>query len=165
MTELKKIRPEAVPRALDRIERYRLLNQPRVAESICHDVLAVEPGNQQALVGLVLALTDQFELEAKIGANAALDFVPRLAGDYAQAYYAGIVWERHAKSRLNRGYPGATFDAYDEMQRALALFATAHELSPDDDDDAILHWNACTRVIDSNELGPRPREEASVQSE
>lgn len=165
MTELKKIRAEAVPRALERIERYRLLNQPRVAESICHDVLAVDTDNQQALVGLVLALTDQFELEAKTGVNAALEYVPRLSGDYAQAYYAGIVWERHAKARLNRGYPGAQFDAFDELQRALGLFDKAHELSPADDDDAILHRNACLRVIDRNQLGPRPQEEASVQSE
>lgn len=165
MTELKKIRAEAVPRALERIERYRLLNQPRVAESICHDILAVDESNQQALVGLVLALTDQFELEAKIGVNAALEYVPRLQGDYAQAYYTGIIWERHAKSRLNRGYPGAQFDAFDELQRALEFFDKAHELSPDGDDDAVLHWNACTRVIDSNKLEARPREEAAVQSE
>jgi hypothetical protein len=165
MTELRKIRSEAVPGALARMEHYRLLNQPRVAESICHDVLAVDPDNQQALIGLVLALTDQFELEARIGVNAALEFVPRLTGAYAQAYYAGIIWERHAKSRLNRGYPGAGFDAYDEMQRALQLFDEAHELSPQDNDDAILHANACIRVVDSNKLAERPRDEASVQSE
>lgn len=165
MSELKKIRPEAVPHALERIERYRLLNQPRVAESICHDVLAIDANNQQALIGLLLALTDQFGPEAKVGVTAALEFVPRLHGEYAQTYYAGIVWERHAKSRLNRSYPGSGFDAYDELTRALALFDKAHELSPADDDDAILHWNACARVIDSNKLEPRPHEGASVQSE
>lgn len=113
----------------------------------------------------MLALTDQFGPEAKVGVTAALEFVPRLEGEYAQTYYAGIVWERHAKSRLNRSYPGSGFDAYDELARALALFDKAHELSPADDDDAILHWNACARVIDSNKLEQRPYEGASVQSE
>ncbi len=165
MTELKKIHPEAVPHALERVERYRLLNQPRVAESICLDILAVDENNQQALIALLLALTDQFGLEAKIGVNAALKYVQRLEGEYAQAYYAGIVWERHAKSRLNRSYPGSGFDAFDELSRALALFDKAHELSPPEDDDAILHWNACARVIDVNKLEARPDEEPSVQSE
>ena len=165
MPELKRIRPEAVARALERVERYRLLNQPRVAESICHDILAVSENNQRALIGLLLALTDQFGPEAKIGVNAALEYVPRLDSEYAQAYYAGIVWERHAKSRLNRSYPGSGFDAFDELSRALELFDRAHDLSPEDDDDAILHWNACTRVIDSNKLEARPHEEAAVQSE
>ena len=30
--------------------RYRLLNDPEQAESICLDILEVEPGNQEALV-------------------------------------------------------------------------------------------------------------------
>jgi hypothetical protein len=165
MTELKKIHREAIPRALERVGRYRLLNQPRVAESICHDILAIEDDNQEALIGLLLALTDQFGPEAKIGVNAVMEYVPRLAGEYAKAYYAGIVWERHAKSRLARSYPGSGFDAYDELRRALELFEKAHALSTDDDDDAILHWNACGRAIDGSKLEARPHEEASVQSE
>ena len=165
MPELRKIRPEAIPHALERIERYRLLNQPRVAESIAHDILAVDAGNQEALVGLLLALTDQFDLEASAGVNAALEIVPRLDGEYAQAYYAGIAWERHAKSRLNRAYPGAGFDAHDELQRALELFDRANELSPQDNDDAALHWNACVRIIEGHKLEPRPQEAAAVLSE
>ena len=165
MTELQRIRPEAVPRALERVERYRLLNQPRVAESICHDILAIDENNQQALVGLLLALTDQFDLEAKIGVNTALECVPRLEGEYARTYYAGIIWERHAKSRISRAYPGSQFDAFEEMERALGLFDRAHELSPADDDDAILHRNACVRAIEASKLEPRPRDDAAVQSE
>ena len=60
MFELKHIGPEAIPAALDKAERYRLLNQPDAAESICEDVLAVDPDNQPALITLLLALTDQF---------------------------------------------------------------------------------------------------------
>ena len=61
MFELKTLAAEAIPRSLEKAERYRLLNEPAEAESICCDILAVEPDNQQAIVTLLLALTDQFE--------------------------------------------------------------------------------------------------------
>ena len=61
MFELKPLSEKAVPRALERAERYRLLNEPAEAESICQDVLRIEPENQQALISLLPALTDQFE--------------------------------------------------------------------------------------------------------
>lgn len=162
MTELKRIHREAVPHALERVERYRLLNQPRVAESICHDILAVDDENQQALVGLVLSITDQFGMESTDGAAAAMELVKRLEGEYAQAYYGGIVWERNAKSRLNRSYPGSGFDAFEELSQAMELFDRADKLSPPEDDDAKLHWNSCARVIANHNLEPRPRDESPV---
>src|ERR1700722_16262182 len=60
MNDFKPISPDAVPLALEKAERYRLLNEPAQAESICLDVLAVDPDNQRALVMLLLALSDQF---------------------------------------------------------------------------------------------------------
>ena len=60
MFELKRLSRDAIPAALERAERYRLLNEPIDAESICEDVLAVEPDNQDAQVMLLLSLTDQF---------------------------------------------------------------------------------------------------------
>ena len=54
MYELKRLTKEAVPRALEKAERYRLLNEPTEAESICQDILRVEPDNQPALVVLLL---------------------------------------------------------------------------------------------------------------
>jgi hypothetical protein len=58
MFELKRLSDEAIPAALEKALRYRLLNEPAEAESICHDVLRIDPENQQALVVLLLALTD-----------------------------------------------------------------------------------------------------------
>ena len=82
MFELKKIHREAIPKALERVERYRLLNQPLVAESICRVILEVDAENQKALIGLVLALTDQFEHEANKGINIVIDLIPRLTDEY-----------------------------------------------------------------------------------
>jgi tetratricopeptide (TPR) repeat protein len=165
MFELKKIHREAIPKALERVERYRLLNQPRVAESICHDILEIEPDNQQALVGLVLALTDQFEKEANKGINAALELIPRLAEEYTRDYYTGLVHERQGKARLARDYPGARFDAFELLSLAMEWYEKAQTLQPPDNDDAILHWNSCARIIVNNKLEPRPHEGEPLMSE
>ena len=57
--ELKPISREGVAAALQKAHRYRILNDPTAAESICLDVLAVDPENAEALVTHVLAITDQ----------------------------------------------------------------------------------------------------------
>ncbi len=50
MLELKRISHDAIARSLAKAERYRLLNEPHEAESICRDVLHTDPDNQEALV-------------------------------------------------------------------------------------------------------------------
>ena len=93
---LKKLSPEAVPAALEKALRYRLLNEPEQAASICEDILAVEPENQEALVTLILARSDQFGGSRPVSAYSARELLPRLQGDYEREYYAGIIWEREA---------------------------------------------------------------------
>jgi len=102
MPELKALSREGVARALDKAERYRLLNEPAEAESICLDVLRLEPDNQQALVALLLSLTDQFDHDAPDAVSQAQALLPRLKDDYARAYYAGIVAERRAQPQAGR---------------------------------------------------------------
>ena len=165
MNQLKKIHPEAIPKALERVERYRLLNQPRVDESICHDILAADAENQQALVGLVLALTDQFEQEANKGINVVLELIPRLSDEYSRDYYTGLAHERQGKARLIRDYPGARFDAFELLSLAMQWYGKAEKLQLRDNDDAILHWNSCARIIDNNKLDARPSEGEPIGSE
>jgi hypothetical protein len=50
MAELKQLHKDAIPAALEKAERYRLLNEPGEAESICLDILAVDPDNQRAVI-------------------------------------------------------------------------------------------------------------------
>src|SRR5689334_13701632 len=92
--EIKPLSPEAVPRALAKAERYRLLNEPSEAESICLDVLQADPANEDALVTLVLALTDQFEADVPAAVREAGNCCERMKNDYDRAYYTGIIWER-----------------------------------------------------------------------
>src|SRR5574341_2557695 len=108
MFELKPLSREAVPRALEKAERYRLLNEPVEAESIARDVLTLDPANQKALVMLLLALTDQFAA-GRGDTEAARALLPRLEGDYERSYYAGIVCERRAKAHHERSSPGSNF--------------------------------------------------------
>jgi hypothetical protein len=148
MFELKKLHAAAIPEALRMIERYRLLNEPREAESICLDVLEIEPQNGQALIGLLLSLTDQFDMGNATGpAKRAMSVVPRLASDYERAYYAGLVHERMAKARLKRGGPRSSFVAHEELTEAMQCFEAAEKVRPPANDDAILRWNACARLI------------------
>ena len=58
--QLKSISKAGIPEAIAKVELYRYLNEPEEAESICQDVLAVQPGHQLALRTLGLAVTDQF---------------------------------------------------------------------------------------------------------
>jgi hypothetical protein len=143
---LKPLHHEAVPRALEKAERYRLLNEAREAESICRDVLLAEPENQHALVTLALALSDQFK-EGNLGtlALAAEGVVARLHDPYERAYFGGLVAERKAKAQHRRGVPG--FYVYEALRKAMALFEQAESLRPAGNDDAILRWNTCARMV------------------
>src|SRR5258708_3712841 len=103
MFTLKTISPQAIPAALGKMERYRLLNEPEQAESICLDVLQIEPDRQEALIMLLLALTDQFRGGHADCFAQAQAVLPRLGGEYERLYYAGIIWERRGVARLSQG--------------------------------------------------------------
>jgi hypothetical protein len=144
--EFKTLSPEAVPRALAKAERYRLLNEPGEAESICLDALEVEPDNQEALAVLLLALTDQFGSDASAVAEA-WKTVERLRDDYERAYYTGILYERRAKAQLALHTPGAGPRTYEWLREAMSWYEKAEAIRPPGNDDAILRWNACARLI------------------
>ena len=144
MFDLKPLSLDAVDAALTKAERYRLLNEPHEAESICLDVLEVDPGNQQAQIVLLLALTDQCG-EAAGAAARAQQIAESLSGEYERLYYGGIVAERRAKAHLQRGAsPGG---AHGWLMDALECFGRAEQIRPPGNDDAILRWNACVRVL------------------
>lgn len=156
--DLKRIAPESIPEALSKVERYRLLNEPSLAESICLDILAAAPDNQDALISLLLARTDQFGVGATRA--SALEIVELIQSEYSRAYYAGIVWERHAHSHLRQARPNSPSAAYHALRRAMELYEQAEALRPPGNDDAILRWNTCARIIMRNQaVRPLPFEE------
>lgn len=160
MFELKKIHQDAIARALERAHFYRLLNEPGAAESICLDVLEVDPDNQQALITLLTAITDRFNKGYAVGATLAKDVLPRIKDDYQRAYYAGLICERQAKARLQHGGPGSKYDAYELLRDAMEHFEKAEACRPTGNDDSILRWNACARMIMQNNLSARASDNA-----
>jgi hypothetical protein len=163
MYELKRLSKETIPRAMEKAERYRLLNEPWQAESICRDVLEVEPGNQEALVTLLLSLTDQFDHGMAEYAKQARQLVPRLRSEYEQAYYAGIICERQAKAHLNQRAHGTGYIAYQWLGQAMRFYEKAEAIRPPGNDDALLRWNTCARMIKSDpRIAPMP--EGRVES-
>ena len=105
MLELKPISRDAIPQALVKAERYRLLNEPGQAESICLDVLAVDPSNQEARVLYILALTDQFSHfgpHEPAVISRAEEAAAELDDEYARA-----VLRRHHLRASRRGPAGA----------------------------------------------------------
>jgi tetratricopeptide (TPR) repeat protein len=164
--ELKSIHKETVLAALEKAERYRLLNEPGEAESICLDVLRIDPENQQALVALLLALTDQFEEGFADRVKRAREVLPRVRDDYARAYYAGIICERRAKAQLKQGGPGSGYVAYDSFHAAMSWYEKAETLRPTGNDDALLRWNTCARILMRNphiQPGPVDRSEPPLE--
>jgi hypothetical protein len=159
MPELKRLHKDAIPAGLEKAERYRLLNEPGEAESICLDILAVDPENQRAIITLLLALTDRFEKGYGVGETQTKELLARLKSEYDRAYYSGIVAERRAKMKLRQHTPGSRFQAYDFLREAMDWFGKAEPLRPPGHDDAILRWNTCARIIERNKLVAREPEE------
>jgi hypothetical protein len=158
MYDLKPITKEGIPRALEKIERYRLLNEPSEAESICRDILIIDPGHQKALVMLILTLSDQFS--KGVTEKETLLLLNNLKDDYQRAYYKGIILERLAKSALNRATHGSQFDAYEWLHEAMEAFEKASTIRPTGNDDALLRWNTCVRTMERYKLSARGKEYA-----
>jgi len=154
MFKLKPLSKEGIAPALEKAERYRLLNEPREAESICSDILDIEPENQKALVVLLLSITDQFGDGKAVEVKHARELLPRLRDEYERAYYGGIICERQGKAVLSRGLPGHKSQAYDWLRDAMDFFEKAESIRPPKNDDAILRWNTCARIMIDNRLEP-----------
>jgi hypothetical protein len=157
--ELKSLHQDAIPGALAKAERYRLLHEPWQSESICQDVLRIDPDNETALITLILALTDQFDHGHPV--QEAKDVIPRLHEEYDRAYYSGIIAERRAKSLLQQARHGTGPIIHEWLSEAMAWYEKAEAIRPPANDDALLRWNTCLRLLARNpQVQPAPQERA-----
>jgi hypothetical protein len=157
MFELKKLHKDAIPAAIEKAKQYRLLNEPSAAQSICLDILEVDPDHQEALVIIVLAMTDRLTRDYSIGDSQIQTYLSRISDEHQRAYYTGIIFERRAKALLNKNSNGNEATIFELFRQAMEWFEKAEELSSDQNDNAILRWNQCARIIDSNNLAPQER--------
>ncbi len=165
MDQLKPLTREGIAAALEKVERYRLLNEPLEAESICRDVLALDPANQHALTWLLLALTDQFGRDKGATVEEARELLPRFEREYDRMYYAGIICERRAKALLNRRFPGSSEVAFQWFHEAMQWYEKAEPLRPAGNDSALLRWNTCARLIKRYGLHPAPDDKSQQMLE
>ena len=143
--KVKRISTAGIAEAIAKAELYRSLNEPEEAESICHDILAVEPQHQLALRLLGLSLTDQFTGRGSDRYRETEDILRQLKDPYERLYYTGILQERRAKAQLNAGQPPHSL--FTLFYQALHSFAEAEKIRPAGNDDAILRWNRCVRLL------------------
>ncbi len=153
MFQLKPLSREAVPAALEKAVRYRLLNEPEQAESICLDVLLVDPKNHEAATTLILALTDRLDGPRPASPHQARDLLSRLAEGYDRSYYAGIIAEREGIAWLRSDKPRADEAACACFREAMVHFEAADAVRPPANDDARLRWNSCARMMMANLRG------------
>jgi hypothetical protein len=144
MANLKRISADGIEVALDKADHYRLLNEPLHAESICLDVLEVDPQNQRAIVTLLLALTDQFPERLHDAHQLAEGLLTKLVGDYDRHYYEGIINERWASSQLHHGTALRSVPVW--LRKAMSCYEVAEQLSQSKNPDPILRWNTCARL-------------------
>jgi hypothetical protein len=153
MFQLKNISRDSIPSALEKAERYRLLDEPDLAESICLDILEVDPNNAKAIIILLLAITDQFDTSSSGDVNRARQLLPRLQTDYERNYYSGIISEREGMAILNRTR-GGQIAVYEWLNEAMEFYEKAEAVRLPGNDDAILRWNTCARQIMRHHLQP-----------
>jgi hypothetical protein len=153
MFKLKPISKESIPTALEKAERYRLLGEPLLAESICLDILESDPENNRAIVFLILAITDQFSTSSDADPNRAKQLIPRLTDEYERHYYGGIISERNGKATLQKRKSYGNV-VYELLTDAMEHYEKAELIRPAGNDDAILRWNTCARLIANERLEP-----------
>ena len=150
----KRIQSGAVPGALKKAHHYRLLQEPEQAESICLDILAVDPEHQAAQILLILSLTDQFSRSGQmLDPKRVLKLVDGLSGEYERAYYRGLVSERRARAMLAESMSRSF--TWEYFREAMQSYTKAQKCQGENSDDAILRWNACLRTVSRERLEPR----------
>lgn len=150
MYSLKPLTKKSVPAALKKAERYRLLKEPYEAESICLDILEADPGNQEALIMLLLARTDKFPDELYPAFDKAMELLDLLTDKHNRLYYRGVINERRAKAHHKKGGPSSAGLAYDWYKKAMADYEEALKNGSSSNQAAALRWNTCARILNEN---------------
>src|SRR5271165_3435851 len=146
--KLKTISQSGIPEAIAKAELYRSLNEPEEAESICRDILLADPNHMLGRRLLGLAITDQFTGEGSDRTAEAEGIFQSLADPYERLYYGGLLYERRVKAQLRAGH--SPHILLPLLEQALRNFAEAEKIQPSNNNDAILRWNRCVRLLQSH---------------
>lgn len=159
--ELKPLSKDGIEASIGKAEQYRLLNQPVLAESICLDILLASPDNERASTILLLALTDQFDSSSS-KAKQAMTIAKSMKDEYSRLYYSGIIAERLGSAALKSRGHGSNSDAYEWYREAMEFFEKADAINEENNNDPVLRWNTCARMIMQYHLAERPADNPSM---
>ena len=109
--------------------------------------LAADPKHMLGLRTLGLAITDQFTGGPADRYGEVDAIFQGLADAYERLYYSGLLCERRVKAQLRGGRAPHTLLPL--LEKALQCFAEAEKIHPPGNDDAILRWNRCVRLLQS----------------
>jgi hypothetical protein len=143
--QLKTISRAGIAEAIAKAELYRYLNEPEEAESICRDILSVDSGHQLARRLLGLTITDQFTGHSDDRYAEVAEIFQGLRDAYERYYYTGLLHERRAKAQLHSGYSAHILLPL--VENAMRCFGEAEKIRPPGNDDSILRWNRCVRLL------------------
>jgi len=161
--KLKTISASGIAEALSKAQLYRYLREPEESESICQDILATDPENQAALRLLGLSITDQFTGDVQDRYAEVEAIFRRLTSTYAQHYYLGILSERRGKAQMRAGRPAYVVVAL--IEEAMRHFAEAEKIRPEANEEAILRWNRCVRLLEKLPRGTWQEPEAAFDND
>ncbi len=152
--KLHDIRLTAIDQAIEKAKQYRSLLEPEIAESICLDVLNIDPDNQSVLIIYILALLDQISrAETQSQIKTIERTIEKLSSQYQRYYYTGLLNERRARHLITQAMSHSF--AYEYFAEALNYYQQAIDRCPEKNDEAILRWNSCIRTIEKEKLKPR----------
>ena len=106
---------------------------------------------------LGLIITDQFTGKTNDRYSEAEKIFDSLTNAYERAYYSGILHERRAKAQLHAGNLPHTVAGH--FEEAMRFYEQAEKMRPAGNDDAILRWNRCARLMQRPDLQHEKEEE------
>ena len=131
-----------------------MLNEPGEAESICLDILETDPENQPALITLLLALTDRFSKGYGVSDTQANHCSRGSRANTSAPTTRGFWPSAGPRRNSRRDTPGPVITPT-MIVRSDAAVREGRNVRPPGNDDALLRWNTCARMMAKNKLAAR----------
>ena len=145
--ELKTLGADQVSSALAAAEQCRAGGEAETAESICTDILEVDPGNARAIELLLWSRVDLLGEGRYGGVERAQEALALVQSDFERHYLEGVICEQQARFLIGKRGRHSSRVAYDWFRHAMDAFEEAARIAPDRPE-ASLRWNACLRSIE-----------------
>ena len=139
---VKRISTAGIAEAIAKAELYRSLSEPEEAESICRDILTIEPQHQLAL--RLLGLPDRSVHRSWVRSYREAEEIFQQLNDRMNG--TTTLGSRTSDARKRSSKPGNCLLTVQALRTGSYLSQRLRN-SPAENDDAILRWNRCVRLL------------------